>query len=115
MSKKFDFNIDVKDLKSGNQGVSPKYDGRQMSTVSGISGVTGSAFGGPGGGGDMDLSPRNLRDMWRVPTGGAAKKMFADLDKNDYVDVNGDIMFETIVRKGGETEVFETLDDEEEI
>jgi hypothetical protein len=41
--------------------------------------------------------------------------MFADLDKNDYVDVNGDVMFETVVRKEGETEVFETLDDEEEI
>lgn len=63
----------------------------------------------------MDISPRNLRDMWRVPTGNAAKKMFADLDKNDHLDVNGDMIFETIVRKEGETEVFETLDDEEEI
>jgi hypothetical protein len=98
MSKKFDFNIEVKDLNGGKGAPSPKYDRPQMSTISGISGVTGSAFGGPAGG-DMDISPRNLRDMWKVPEGKAAKKMFADLDKNDHLDVNGDLIFETVVRK----------------
>lgn len=42
MSKRFDFNINVKDLNGANGAPSPKYDARQLSTVSGISGVTGS-------------------------------------------------------------------------
>lgn len=87
MSKRFDFNIDVKDLKGGNKDVSPKHDQRQLSTISGISGVTGNQFGGGNVTGGMDdISPRNLRDMWRRPTGIAAQKMFADLDKNDHLD-----------------------------
>jgi len=86
-----------------------------MSTVSGISGMTGSQFGGPAAEDIDNITPRELRDMWKVPTGIAAKKMFADLDKNDHLDQNGDYAFETIVRKEGETEIYETLDDEEEI